>query len=80
MSLRGYSFRLFKANRTADLTNPGVQLGRYCIERDISVQEVAEMFGVSRQTIYSWFVGAAVPHKTKAEKIQALLKKARNSR
>lgn len=80
MSLRGYSFRLFKANRTADPTNIGVQLGRYCIEHDISVYEVAEMFDVSRQTIYSWFVGASVPHKTKAEKIQALLKKARNSR
>ena len=79
MSLRGYSFRLVMANRDADSNKVGVRLGRYCIEHDIPVNEIAEKFDVSRMTIYSWFTGAAEPHRLTAEKIQELLKKARFS-
>ena len=79
MSLRGYSFRLVKANQAADSNKVGVRLGRYCIERDIPVQEIAEKFDVSRMTIYSWFTGVAEPHRYKAEQIKELLKKARFS-
>ena len=79
MSLRGYSFRLVQANQAADSRRIGVQLGRYCITRDIAVAEIAEQFDVSRMTIYSWFTGVAEPHRTKAEKIAAMLKKARFS-
>lgn len=79
MSLRGYSFRLVKANQEADSKHIGVLLGRFCIEHDVPVQKVAKLFGVSRMTIYQWFVGAAVPHKKKAEKIQEALDKAKFS-
>ena len=63
MSLRGYSFRLVRANQAADTKKIGVQLGRYCIAKDIPVAEIAEKFDVSRMTIYSWFTGVvrAIP-------------------
>lgn len=79
MSLRGYSFRLVQANQAADSRKVGVQLGRYCIAKDIAVAEIAEKFDVSRMTIYSWFTGVAEPHRTKAEQIAAMLKRARFS-
>ena len=58
----GYSMKLFKTNAAADPSLLGVRLGRECIERDISVQAVAEALNVSRQTIYNWFRGDYSPH------------------
>lgn len=75
MSLRGYSYRLVKANKDADPKHIGVKLGRYCISKDISVKDIAEQFGVSRMTIYTWFVGIATPHKTTIAEIKKLLAK-----
>ena len=74
MSL-GYSYRLVKANKAASSKLIGVRLGRYCIDKDISVKEIAEKFGVSRMTVYTWFTGAANPHKTTATEIEKLLAK-----
>ena len=79
MSLRGYSFRLVKANQEANSEHIGVLLGRYCIENDVPVQKVAKLFNVSRMTIYQWFVGASVPHKNKTEKIKEMLTQAKVS-
>jgi len=75
MSLRGYSFRLVKANQAADPTNIGVRLGRYCIANDIPVATVATKLGVTRMTIYNWFTGVGVPNKDKTRKIEKLLTK-----
>ena len=50
MSLRGYSLRLFRANQEADSKLIGVQLGRYCITKDIPVYQIAEKFDVSRES------------------------------
>ena len=79
MSLRGYSLRLVKANQAADSRKIGVVLGRYCIAKDIPVADIAEKFDVSRMAVYSWFTGVSEPHRTKAEQIAAMLKKARFS-
>ena len=79
MNLRGYSYQLVKANLAADSDLIGVQLGRYCIERDISVVYIAEKIGVSKMTVYHWFIGKSVPHKARAEKITRLLNKAKFS-
>jgi transposase len=77
MSLRGFSLRLVEANQNADSNLIGVQLGRYCITKNISAVDAADMFGVSKMTIYQWFVGNAKPHKSKAEKIKKVLTKAK---
>jgi hypothetical protein len=79
MKLQGYSYRLVKANQEADSDNVGVQLGRYCIAKNIPVHKAAEVFKVSRMTIYTWFTGQSAPHKKRAEKIKEALIKAKFS-
>jgi len=74
MTLRGYSYRLVEANQAADSELIGVQLGRWCIANDISVEKIARRFHVSRMTIYSWFIGKSQPHPHKAELIKKYLK------
>ena len=68
----GYSLHLQKLNKAGDKKNIGVRLGRHCIKNDISVLEVAEQLGVSRQAIYNWFSGKSVPHKVMADLISEL--------
>jgi len=75
MSLRGYSYRLVKANETADSKHIGVRLGRFCIAADIPVAQVADKFKVSRMTVYNWFMGIVTPHKVMVAKIEKLLNK-----
>lgn len=77
MDNRGYASRIIKANLEADTESPGVVLGRFCIQKEIPVSDVAEYFTVSRMTIYKWFVGEWIPRKSKAEKILEMLKKAK---
>ena len=74
MSLRGYSLILVKANRDADSKHIGVRLGKWCIRMNIPVSEVAQQFGVSRMTVYSWFTGTSRPRKDKVDQIEKLLK------
>lgn len=73
MSLRGYSLRLVEAIKSANPRHPGVRLGKYCIQKGISVNEMARYFGVSRMTVYTWFTGSGVPRKDKIELIEELI-------
>lgn len=38
----------------------GNQLGRWAVHLDFPVMKIAELTGVSRQTIYNWFSGGEV--------------------
>lgn len=69
----GYSMSLAYANKKADVKNPGVALGRFCIDRDISVSRVADSLGVSRMAVYNWFVGASWPSPEHIEAIERFL-------
>lgn len=74
----GYSQSLARANKSASIKSLGVALGRVCIDRGISVSDVAGYFGVSRMTIYNWFKGEASPTPAmhaRIEKYIASLKK-----
>lgn len=57
----GYSAKLVALNQQADKSNLGVRLGRTCIKKDIPIVAVADALGVSRQTLYNWFVGKSSP-------------------
>jgi transposase-like protein len=48
-------------NKAADHRRLGVALGRAAILLGVSVSEVSRHMGVSRQTVYNWFVGAYDP-------------------
>jgi DNA invertase Pin-like site-specific DNA recombinase len=69
----GYSSRLIEANKKADASHLGVYLGRKCIKHDIPVTQIAKQLGVSRMTVYNWFVGLHTPHAACVELIKELL-------
>jgi len=71
---RGYSTKIILANKKASETSVGVQLGRYCIPRNIPVSEVADYFKVTRMTIYGWFDGTWIPASKHEERIAEMLK------
>lgn len=70
---RGYSYALVKAINAADPKLLGVQLGRMCVAQDIPVMQVAEKFGVSRQTVYWWFTGTYKPTRQFVDGITQML-------
>lgn len=55
--MRGYSLDVAEAIWRGDQNRLGVRLGKVCIERRLSVTQVAKALGVTRQTIYYWFTG-----------------------
>lgn len=57
----GYSAKLVALNQRADKSNLGVRLGKACIKKDIPISVVATTLGVSRQTLYNWFMGKSSP-------------------
>lgn len=67
----GYSQYTVTVNKSADKRLLGVALGRVCIAKSVPVSVVAEMFGVSRQTIYNWFGGKHIPQQELTRAIQA---------
>ena len=69
----GYSQRLIEANKVAG-DSLGVALGRLCIERDISVNRVAEHLNVSRATIYNWFWGTHTPAREHGDHISLFIR------
>ncbi len=70
---RGYSYDIVKAIQRADQTAPGVRLGAVCVDRNISVTDVATALGVSRQTVYWWFTGRFHPRSTYLTDIRRLI-------
>ena len=66
----GYSMSLAFANKKADIKNPGVALGRLCIDKNIPVSKVADELGVSRMAVYNWFAGISWPSRDHIEAIE----------
>lgn len=52
-----YTQKVTRRNAEADSTLLGVRLGRLCIEREVSVHDVAAVLDVSRMVVYRWFAG-----------------------
>jgi transcriptional regulator with XRE-family HTH domain len=71
--MQGYSIKMAKAMEQADGDMLGVQLGRACLARDISVIAVASALGVSRTAVYNLFLGVSKPKDATAERIREYL-------
>jgi DNA-binding XRE family transcriptional regulator len=69
----GYTTRLDSLNKQADDSLLGVRLGRVCIEHNIPVIEIAAKLGVSRQTVYNWFVGIHNPNSELTKSISKII-------
>lgn len=72
---RGYSYALVRKINMADPEHLGVQLGKYCVENDVSVQHIADAMDVSRTAVYAWFEGKSRPTGAVKEKILAFISK-----
>lgn len=72
--MRGYSIRVAEAIKEADGSHLGVQLGRACLARDVPVSTVAQALGVTRQTVYHWFLGLSEPRGRAIDAIRDYLK------
>ncbi len=70
----GYTTRIDSLNREADQSLLGVKLGRVCIKHDMPVAELSSQLGVSRQTVYNWFIGMHEPNNELTPFIEALIK------
>jgi transcriptional regulator with XRE-family HTH domain len=71
--MQGYTIRIANGIKEADGNLMGVKLGRVCLAQDIPVAAVAEAFGVTRQTIYYWFLGKSEPRGPACEAIEAYI-------
>ena len=59
--IRGYDTLFIRRVEDADQTPAVMRLADVCIEKNIFVPEVADMFGVSRATVYNWLTGRTTP-------------------
>ena len=60
--LRGYDSLFIRKVEEADQKPAVLALADVCIEKHIPVTEVAELFGVTRATVYNWMTGLTTPH------------------
>jgi predicted DNA-binding protein YlxM (UPF0122 family) len=58
----------------------GSNLGRWAVHHDIPVTKIAEVLGVTRQTVYNWFTGTDVfvAYRDRAEWMLKILSTSRN--
>ena len=73
--MHGYTITLANTIKRAPKHKIGVRLGKVCVAANVPVVEVAEHFGVSRPTIYSWFTGRGTPRQSQEEAIEQYIKK-----
>jgi len=71
----GYTRRLDSLNKQADGSLLGVKLGRVCIKREVPAAQVASQLGVSRQTVYNWFMGLHEPNEELIPSIKKIIAK-----
>ena len=69
----GYTTRIDRLNKEADGRLLGVKLGRICIRHDVPVSEVSTQLGVSRQTVYNWFMGVHEPNEELCKLIEQII-------
>jgi DNA-binding transcriptional regulator YiaG len=53
------------------------QLSEACLEREVPITMVAEMFGVTRATVYNWLTGETTPRGPQHALIPEVIKKLR---
>jgi transcriptional regulator with XRE-family HTH domain len=73
---RPYSKGYLMALTDLDSKRLGVRLAKLCVKANLPAQYVAEVFGVSRMTIHSWFRGKAIRDKncTRIENFMVLVR------
>jgi len=78
MQKNGFTQRIVKEIKNANPMLVGVELGQLCLDRGYSVVEVAEVLGVSRQTVYNWMIGRNKPRLKYEQQVRELIVKLRS--
>jgi hypothetical protein len=73
--VKGYTTLFVQAVNDATPFFLGVKLAKICIKLNIPVADVAEYLGVSRPTVYSWFLGKRDVAPKYAKQVQKLIDK-----
>ena len=76
----GYSADLVSAVMSRGDSSTPARFAKLCVETQVSVHKVADLFCVSRQTVYSWFTGVSRPRPRHEEKMRNLLAEADGKR
>jgi transcriptional regulator with XRE-family HTH domain len=77
---RGYSTRLVADVDAADPMLIWVRFAKLCITKGVPVRDVAEKFGVTRATVYSWFTGRSKPRSYHISRMMRALDKQERSK
>lgn len=75
MATKGYTTLFVQAVNDANPFYLGVKLAKICIKLNVPVTDVAEYLGVSRPTVYSWFIGKRDVNPKYQEQIKKLIEK-----
>jgi DNA invertase Pin-like site-specific DNA recombinase len=77
MTNRGYStafVRRVKAAKRNQLRDVQ-RLAQACLDSEVPIAVVAEMFGVTRATVYNWLIAETEPRGSQYQAIPEVLKK-----
>jgi DNA invertase Pin-like site-specific DNA recombinase len=77
-SMRGHYTLFIQKVEDADQKPLVMQLADVCINKGTPITEVAQMFGVTRASVYNWLTGKTVPrarHQAAMPKVIARLSK-----
>lgn len=72
---RGYSSLFIQEVEDANRNLIGVKLAKICIKKEIPTIDIANYFGVSRMTVYSWFKGHRHVSDKHLDKMNRLIEK-----
>ncbi len=77
---RGFDTQFIRRVEEADQHPAVLELANTCIDYEISVTYVADLFGVSRATIYNWMTGRSVPRPRHLKAMPAVAARLRKRR
>lgn len=70
----GYSEGLRSLVNSRTTKDVVTRFAKHCIANNISASEIADKFGVSRQTVYAWFKGAGNPTHERKQLMLAMMR------
>ena len=77
---RGYDTQFIRRVEEADQHPMVLELANTCIDYEVAVVDVADLFGVSRATVYNWMTGKTVPRPHHLKEMPGIITRLRKRR
>lgn len=71
--MAGYSMRVVMALQNGDSSHVEVRFGRHCVRHNIAVERIAAKLGVTRMSVYNWFLNGVRARPAIAARMEELL-------